>query len=400
MIYACRVVSLSLFVLLIFSKLALAQGVCQSGFIYNSACDRNPQPKYVSVASRVAQALCNGYCNIDLVENPTVSSLALSRPAAVATGRDVISYEPNFLANVYRQLGDNGVFGVIAHEVGHIIDSRTRAAFMMPAWGGELRADAWAGCALARAGLTTVETSQVLLSISQFPTHTHPAWNLRIPALNAGYQGCGGAGELVSTEKKSEKRRHPIVDSDNPEVRRVERALDGSDGDRATLSGHPDEASVLEGVKMFRASRIYTSIDDDERYVLKTSPYMITITLDRYIFEKKVITNIRAGDKAFRFTLPYSAEQTSAWFRLLKGGNVWATKVKAKAHTFNYSHSCDAWVDTNAYLSVEIQNGAVVAFGFLADQVPEESYLDHGDCSTRFTDLGEKTNIGWIVQNK
>ena len=60
-------------------------------------------------------------------------------------------------------------------------------------WTPELRADAWAGCILARDNLTPADLQEALAALSEFPSPSHPNWNLRLPVIRSGYAHCGGA---------------------------------------------------------------------------------------------------------------------------------------------------------------------------------------------------------------
>ena len=111
----------------------------------------------------------------------------------IQSGIGAIIYNPDFLNQVNVQLGKDAVFGVFAHEIGHHMDLNSGpAAWFDHSWGRELRADAWAGCALARKGFGSQTTRLLLQLIAQTPSHSHPDWSVRIVALEQGYQSCGG----------------------------------------------------------------------------------------------------------------------------------------------------------------------------------------------------------------
>jgi hypothetical protein len=63
-------------------------------------------------------------------------------------------------------------------------------------WTPELRADAWAGCALARNNLSANDLAEALAAVSKYPPSghagDHPSWALRAPALRLGFLHCGG----------------------------------------------------------------------------------------------------------------------------------------------------------------------------------------------------------------
>src|SRR5438477_597753 len=65
-------------------------------------------------------------------------------------------------------------------------------AGMKDSWDAELRADAWAGCAIAKAELTPSRLQAVLLAMSNYPSAHHPPWSDRRPVITEGYNRCGG----------------------------------------------------------------------------------------------------------------------------------------------------------------------------------------------------------------
>jgi hypothetical protein len=63
---------------------------------------------------------------------------------------------------------------------------------MKEAWDDELRADAWAGCALAKAELKPSGLQAALLAMWTYPSASAPPWSARRPAITAGFVQCGG----------------------------------------------------------------------------------------------------------------------------------------------------------------------------------------------------------------
>jgi len=173
---------------------AAAQGfVCSvgpGGGGYNPMLDGQPTQAAFSQMSFVLTLLCPTGCgNISLVRNPTVGGAVCE----VATpGLSKIAYDPGFMNTVVAQFGPGATFGIFAHELGHHLDFMLNAAWMDHAWGRELRADAWAGCAMARAGLSGTESDGALQAIAAYPSPSHPGWPDRVVAVRTGYIGCGG----------------------------------------------------------------------------------------------------------------------------------------------------------------------------------------------------------------
>jgi hypothetical protein len=112
----------------------------------------------------------------------------------VSTDQAKLVYAPQFFQTVYDTYGDGAVIALIAHEFGHALDEINPGKF---AGGGpmpELRADAWAGCTLARIDLGASGLAEALTAVSKYPSPAHPGWGQRLPALRLGYTGCGGNG--------------------------------------------------------------------------------------------------------------------------------------------------------------------------------------------------------------
>ena len=159
---------------------------------YTAYSDEGSSGDALELAGKVNAALvswCRPNCpTISMFRNSTASDLMLIR----GDGRVKLVYKPAFFTNVYDKYGDGGILALMAHEVGHAIDGAMPAPWMKTNWTPELRADAWAGCALARMNLTPRTLQAGLNALSKYPSPSHPNWTVRIPALQAGYTQCGG----------------------------------------------------------------------------------------------------------------------------------------------------------------------------------------------------------------
>ena len=168
---------------------------------YKPAGDQRPASDALQLALRVNTAMktiCGTQCPMmALFRNATASNAMLIADAGDAK----LVYSPQFFAAAYDGFGDDGIVAVIAHEVGHALDATMGAAFIKKSWTPELRADAWAGCILARLnpGLDGLQPS--LSALAKYPSPAHPGWNLRLPALRAGYTQCGGSGAKFDARK-------------------------------------------------------------------------------------------------------------------------------------------------------------------------------------------------------
>jgi len=179
---------------------AAAQIICALGpsaASYKPSEDQRPAPDAMQLASRVAmaeKAICDDHCpEIALYRNATAPNAAL----VLSSGQARLVYAPQFFAELYMGFGDAGVMAIIAHEVGHALDDTLGAVWIDKRWAPELRADAWAGCTLAKSNLSPAEMHAALGALAKYPSPKHPAWNARLPAIRSGYTHCGGAASNV-----------------------------------------------------------------------------------------------------------------------------------------------------------------------------------------------------------
>jgi hypothetical protein len=171
---------------------------------YNAYSDEGSSGDALELAGKVNASLvswCRPNCpTISMFRNPTASDLMLIREEA----RVKLVYKPAFFTSVYEKYGDGGILAIMAHEVGHAIDGAMPTPWMKASWNPELRADAWAGCALARMNLSSRTLQAGLNALSKYPSPSHPNWTARIPVLQAGYMQCGGdASKLGGQTSKS-----------------------------------------------------------------------------------------------------------------------------------------------------------------------------------------------------
>ena len=111
----------------------------------------------------------------------------------VVNGSDArLVYSPQFFSSAYSVYGEGAIFAIVAHVYGHAINETTAAKWLKPAWAPELRADAWAGCALAKSDLNESALIAGLAALSMYRAPAHPGWNIRLPVVRAGFTQCGG----------------------------------------------------------------------------------------------------------------------------------------------------------------------------------------------------------------
>jgi len=178
---------------------ASAEVVCALGSgaaSYDAKADERPTGDAMQLAGRMNAALspnCSPKCpQIAIFRNTTAPNAML----VVTADQAKFVYAPQFFSGVYDKYGDGAIIAIIAHEYGHALDEVYPAGWMKSGWTPELRADAWAGCALAKSDLSLNDLSEALTAVSKYPPSANagapPSWALRLPALRLGYVHCGG----------------------------------------------------------------------------------------------------------------------------------------------------------------------------------------------------------------
>jgi hypothetical protein len=188
---------------------------------------------------KIKTLLCPKGCGkVLLFANATTPNTATVTDGA---GVSKISYSPSFANSVRSNYGPAGTFGILAHALGHHLEaSGNRPAWMKDAWDSELRADAWAGCAIAKAEMTPSRLQAVLLAMSSYPSSHHPPWSERRPVITEGYTRCGGrilpplAKETAELAVKSDKNNDK---HSGGEPVTVAIGLGGCTGDRDCRNG-------------------------------------------------------------------------------------------------------------------------------------------------------------------
>lgn len=124
-----------------------------------------------------------------LLRNATAPNLML---LVTVEGAKMV-YSPQFFAGVYGKYGESGLIALLAHVYGHAIDETTPSNWIPTNWNPELRADAWAGCVLAKTSLAPGAITSALSAMAMSPPTSQPAWGPRVPAVRLGFTHCGGA---------------------------------------------------------------------------------------------------------------------------------------------------------------------------------------------------------------
>ena len=172
---------------------AYGQVMCSLGpgqSMYNPYFDQLPTRHAANELTRISKLLCPRGCgSYMLVSNDTVPN---AMAQAIGWGQTKISYASGFMNQIAEQHGLGATFGIMAHEFGHHIDFHTTPPWMNNSWSRELKADAWAGCALARAAVGTEQIQNALQAIAAYPSPSHPGWPQRNQAVQTGFVNCGG----------------------------------------------------------------------------------------------------------------------------------------------------------------------------------------------------------------
>jgi hypothetical protein len=162
---------------------------------YEPLLDQAAPPGASKDVKRLMAALCPKGCGqVGVFRNPTSPSAIT---VTVGSRASKVAYKGAFLEAAERTYGAGAALGILAHEVGHHVDANAPAAdWMVPRWGTELRADAWAGCALAKIngkiGGKTGDVKAAIQALATYPSPSHPAWTERAVVLQKGYRSCGG----------------------------------------------------------------------------------------------------------------------------------------------------------------------------------------------------------------
>jgi len=185
-----------LFILALFPLAASAEIVCALGTgtsAYKPSSDDRPSPDTMQIVRRVDAAFasfCLPKCpQVAMLRNPTAANVML-----IVTKDDAkLVYSPQFFAGVYGKYGESAIVALIAHVYGHAIDESTQSTWLPANWNPELRADAWAGCELAKTSLPPSGIASALGAMAAYPPPSQTVWSRRVPAVRLGFTHCGGA---------------------------------------------------------------------------------------------------------------------------------------------------------------------------------------------------------------
>lgn len=173
---------------------------------YDAKSDQRPTPDAMELAKRMNAALapiCTPQCpEMAIYRNPTAANAML----VVTTDQAKVVYSPQFFSTVYDNYGDGAIIAMIAHEFGHALAEVHPVKWMKSDWNAELRADAWAGCALAKSDLRVNDLADALTAVAKYPPANGSSWPLRLAALQTGYLQCGGNNATFDNAAGNSKR--------------------------------------------------------------------------------------------------------------------------------------------------------------------------------------------------
>ena len=173
---------------------------------YDAKSDQRPTGDAMQLAGRMNAALsptCTPQCpQIAIFRNTTAANAML----VVTADQAKFVYAPQFFAAIYDKYGDGAIIAIIAHLYGHALDEVHPASWMKSEGTVELRADAWAGCALAKSDLSSNDLAEALTAVSKYPPIVHPgaqpSWAVRLSALRLGYVHCMGESSKFDSAAK------------------------------------------------------------------------------------------------------------------------------------------------------------------------------------------------------
>ncbi len=204
-----RNLALSVFFCLVTTAMLTSRGFAQMAF--NPALDQ-PMTPYAqqifvtafNVECAVYQQYNPGNCGVDnLIRNPSLQAWGLTTP--IAAGLTVTRYNPTSIQPLDTQFGAGSTFFIFAHELGHHFDLQAPSAnvpwvkppdppsanpMISMSWGRELRADAWAGCAMKRGSVPLFAAGQLTALTSAWIGPDVPPVPLVVAAISAGYNAC------------------------------------------------------------------------------------------------------------------------------------------------------------------------------------------------------------------
>lgn len=152
-----------------------------------------PQPDFQGLGAQQVNLIAHlaGWpVRINVFTQPGVQN-AMATGNTPWFGDEVVIYDPIFMEGLRQRYGPSAPFGVLAHEVGHIVRGVLVPGWM-PDWSDEMRADHFAGFVLARHGLDLQPLQRCIMELMARPGYRHPDGRTRTAVVRGGYIEGGG----------------------------------------------------------------------------------------------------------------------------------------------------------------------------------------------------------------
>ena len=177
--------------LMMLPALAAGEIICSLGSAanYKSSGDQAPSPDAMQLIKRVSgayESICRPKCpEVAVFRNATAPNAMLVLNESQAK----LVYSPAFFSSAYGQYGEGAILAIVAHVYGHAMADTTPAAWVKRSWSPELRADAWAGCALAKLALSPNDLKSAYSALTIYRSAS-------LPVVRAGYAQCQKPGTV------------------------------------------------------------------------------------------------------------------------------------------------------------------------------------------------------------
>lgn len=145
------------------------------------------------------------YGAFTLKENTTAPRLFSMR---TGEERAKVIYSREFVDTVTQQYGAEALVGILGHAFGHYLDiAANPPRWMDNSLTTELRADALAGCVLAKGAYEKEPLEKALQALADYPAPLSPQWSARVGAIQKGYESCGGSPNVIGAMRVDNTRR-------------------------------------------------------------------------------------------------------------------------------------------------------------------------------------------------
>jgi len=159
-----------------------------TGSNFNQNADQQPSPTANQHMGQVDYVLCGrfkcpGYVLLSNYQAGNAQAWMDSHGA-------LIRVNPSFMNGEVSKYGELATIGILAHELGHLIDFSSRHG-NIPQHDREAKADEYAGCAFALAGNPKSDLTPLARSLSAMGNSPgYPTGKQRVQLISAGYDRC------------------------------------------------------------------------------------------------------------------------------------------------------------------------------------------------------------------